>query len=294
MKFGLTFMNLGECSYPLTAARIATLAEALGFDSLWVVEHVVLPDPRRPPSPLVPHTRILDPLVALTYLATQTSQILLGTGIIILPQRNPLVLAKQLASLDIISDGRLIFGLGVGYLEPEFRALGIPFANRGARVEEYLSAIQTIWNEEHPAYHGQYVSFADIQAQPQPQRRVPIVIGGESPAVYRRVIERANGWYGFGLDLDGAAHAIAELHKAAQRYSRPLALGELEISITPTGPLNRETVARFADLGVHRLILCPSARRQRDLPYEETNETAITEFVTRVGETLVRPKHRIF
>jgi hypothetical protein len=95
------------------------------------------------------------------------------------------------------------------------------------------------------------------------------------------------------LDLDGAAHAIAELHNAAQRYSRPLALGELEISITPAGPLNRETVARFADLGVHRLILCPSPRRQRDLPYEETSETAITEFVTRVGETLVRLEHRI-
>ena len=122
LKFGLFSMTTGPCSYPDGAARVARAAEAAGFESLWGGEHVVLPDPQAPPSPLGPGDRIVDPIVALTFLAAHTSRIRLGTGIIILPQRNPLVLAKELATLDVMSNGRLIFGVGVGYLEPEFRA----------------------------------------------------------------------------------------------------------------------------------------------------------------------------
>ena len=133
LKFGLFSMTTGPCSYPDGAARVARAAETAGFESLWGGEHVVLPDPQAPPSPLGPGDRIVDPIVALTFLAAHTSRIRLGTGIIILPQRNPLVLAKELATLDVMSNGRLIFGVGVGYLEPEFRALGAPFEERGAR-----------------------------------------------------------------------------------------------------------------------------------------------------------------
>src|SRR6266568_5011081 len=180
LTFGLFSLNSGACSYPATAARVAQAAEATGFDSLWAGEHVVLPDPRVPPSPLAPEERILDPIVTLTFLAAQTKRVLLGTGIIILPQRNPLVLAKELVSLDELSEGRLLFGLGVGYLEPEFRALGIPFADRGARSKEYLAAMRAIWREPKPAYHGQFVSFANVQAHPQGNIR--IVMGGRSSA----------------------------------------------------------------------------------------------------------------
>jgi probable F420-dependent oxidoreductase len=278
MKFGLHSINIGVCAYPATMTRLATAAEGAGFDSLWVAEHVVLPDPRTPPSPLEPETRLLDPVVALTYLAAQTTRILLATGILILPQRNPLILAKQLASLDALSGGRLIFGIGVGYLEPEFLALGIPFADRGARTEEYLAAIQAIWSQERPAYHGRFASFANVQAHPQPQRQVPIVMGGHTPAVYRRVVERAHGWYGYALDLAGVGRAIADLRGMRQRYPRPAALGELEISITPAGPVDREMAMRFADLGVHRLILT--------LPYD-TNEAAVYDFVMATGEALI-------
>src|SRR5947208_7839549 len=142
MKFGLFAMNMGVCSHPEVATRVAQAAEAAGFDSLWAGEHVVLPSPRTPASPMDPQDPILDPVVTLTFLAAQTRQILLGTGIIILPQRNPLVLAKELASLDVLSGGRLILGIGVGYLEPEFRALGIPFEDRGERADEYLAAMR--------------------------------------------------------------------------------------------------------------------------------------------------------
>src|SRR5215213_6646232 len=130
MRFGLFSINAGPCVDPQTTARIARVAEDAGFDSLWAPEHVVLPDPRVPPSPMEPDDPILDPVGALTFLAAHTSRVLLGTGIIILPQRNPLVLAKELASLDVLSGGRLLFGAGVGYLEPEFRALNVPFNDR--------------------------------------------------------------------------------------------------------------------------------------------------------------------
>src|SRR5262245_34149878 len=133
---GLFAANLYACAQPRVAARVARLAEDLGYDSLWVADHVVLPRPQVEPSPLPPHTPVLDPVVALTHLAARTERIRLGTGILILPQRNPLILAKQLASLDVISEGRLIFGVGVGYLEPELRALGVDPRERGARTDE--------------------------------------------------------------------------------------------------------------------------------------------------------------
>ena len=150
MKFGLFGVNMYACSYPETAIQVAQLAEAAGFESLWAGEHVVLPDPQTPPSPMAPRDRILDPIVALTFLAAQTSHVRLGTGVIILSQRNPLVLAKELASLDELSGGRLIFGVGVGYLEPEFRAIGIPFADRGARTDDYLAAMRASWTQPTP------------------------------------------------------------------------------------------------------------------------------------------------
>src|SRR5215472_821570 len=198
MKFGLFAVNMYACSYPETTIQVAQLAEAAGFESLWAGEHVVLPDPRVPPSPMAPRDRILDPVIALAYLAAHTSRVRLGTGIIILPQRNPLVLAKELASLDELSGGRLICGIGVGYLESEFRALGIPFTDRGVRADDYLAAMRAIWMQPHPAYQGRFASFAGVQAHPQ--RHIPVVVGGESPAAYRRVVQSAQRWYGFHLD----------------------------------------------------------------------------------------------
>src|SRR5829696_808831 len=168
LKVGLFNINNFVCSFPENLARVASAAEEAGFESVWTGEHVVLPDPQVPPSPVPPEGRMLDPAVALTWAAAHTTRLRLGTGIIILPQRNPLVLAKELASVDVLSGGRLIFGVGVGYLKPEFRALGIPFADRGRRTLEYLAAMRAIWSEDHPAYQGRHVSFADVQARPRP------------------------------------------------------------------------------------------------------------------------------
>src|SRR5262249_47099001 len=197
---GLSWSKAYACSRPATSVRIARLAEAAGFESLWAGEHVVLPDPRVPPSPMDPDGPILDPLVALSFLAGQTG-LRLGTGIVILPQRNPLVLAKQVASLDALCGGRLILGIGAGYLEPEMTAIGVPLAERGRRTDEYLAAMRSIWYDERPAYEGRFVSFAGVQAYPRPARTVPIVVGGHTPAAHRRAVEQGHGWDGVALAL---------------------------------------------------------------------------------------------
>ena len=256
MRFGLFGINFGACADPDVQRRVVLAAEEVGFESVWTGEHVVLPDPQVPPSPLPPQSPLLDPAVTLAVVATATTRLRLGTGIIILPQRNPLLLAKELASVDVVSGGRLIFGLGVGYLKPEFDALGIPFEHKGARAMEYLAAIIEAWTAEHPAYEGRFVAFRGIDAQPRPLQRPhpPIVIGGHTPAAYRRAVGHAHGWYGFSLDLAETAECLAGLRRALGETARPAALGQLEISITPRGPVDRSIVERFAELGVHRLI----------------------------------------
>lgn len=257
MKFGLFGINVGPCADAQVAMRVAQAAERAGLESVWTGEHVVLPDPQVPPSPVPAETPFLDPAVALAFIAAGTRRIRLGTGIIILPQRNPLVLAKELASLDVASRGRLIFGVGIGYLKPEFDALGIPFEHKGARTVDYLRAMLAVWTQARPAYDGRFVHFANIQSLPRPvqQPHPPIVFGGGTPEAFRRAVQHANGWYGFALDLERTTAALEGLRRAARDHARPAALGALEISITPAGKLDVETVQRFADLGVHRLIV---------------------------------------
>ena len=267
MKFGLFGINMGPCVDPAVARRVAQAAEEHGIESLWTGEHVVLPDPQVPPSPVAPETPFIDPAVALTFVAAATKTIRLGTGIIILPQRNPLVLAKELASVDVLSRGRLIFGVGIGYLKPEFDALGVPFSDKGARTVEYLEAMLALWTLSQPRYRGRFVSFEGIQAFPRPvqQPHPPIVFGGATPPAFRRAVTYASGWYGYALDLQGTARCVEGLQAAVRRYGRPPTLGELEISVTPSGKLDADTVKRFADIGVHRLIVFRRARTESDV-----------------------------
>jgi probable F420-dependent oxidoreductase len=267
MKFGLFGINFGPCADAQVALRVAQAAEQRGLESVWTGEHVVLPDPQVPPSPAPPEAPFLDPAVALAYVAAGTTTIRLGTGIIILPQRNPLVLAKELASVDVVSRGRLIFGLGIGYLKPEFAALGIPFSHKGARSIEYLEAMRAVWTQPKPRYHGRFVNFEGINAFPRPvqQPHPPVVIGGGSPEAFRRAVEHGNGWYGFAMDTEATARSIEGLKMAQRQYTRPAALGPLEVSVTPAGKLDADAGKRFADLGVHRLIVSRRAATEADM-----------------------------
>jgi probable F420-dependent oxidoreductase len=204
---------------------------------------------------------MLDPMVALAFIAAVTERVKIATGIVILPQRNPLVLAKQVASLDVLSRGRLLLGLGVGYLEPEFRAVGVPLEDRGQRSTEYLEAMQQLWSSPEPAYEGKYVAFSGIDAYPRPVQPTgpPIVIGGRSAAAYRRAVALGNGWYGWGLTVEATTEVLAGLVAAAASVDRPSSLGTLEITVTPPqgAEIDKATAARYADLGVDRLVVNP-------------------------------------
>jgi probable F420-dependent oxidoreductase len=260
MKFGLHSVNLHSCGYPDAAARFGRAAEAAGFESLWVADHVVLPDPPVPGRPMAPDMRLLEPIVALTFLAAHTSRILLATGVIILPQRQAVVLAKQLASLDVLSNGRLIFGLGVGWCEPEMRSVGVSFPERGRIADDYLAAMRAVWTKPKPSHQGPYVSFDGVQAMPRPvQSPIPIVVGGRTPPAYRRAVTQGHGWYGFGLDVEETRKSVDALREAGKKSRRPAELGTLEISVTPPGfdVPDRAALDAYAGAGVDRLILRP-------------------------------------
>jgi probable F420-dependent oxidoreductase len=164
MQLGVFGLNSMAVHSPDTTLALARQAEELGYDSVWAGEHVVLPSPRVQPAPMEPGDPILDPLIHLAFVAAATTTLRLGTGIIILPQRNPLVLAKQVASLDVLSKGRLILGIGAGYLEPEMSAIGVPMSERRGRTDEYIDAMRALWTEEAPSFKGQHANFAGIDA----------------------------------------------------------------------------------------------------------------------------------
>lgn len=280
MKLGIFGINTGPCAAPETAAKVARAAEEAGFESVWTGEHVVLPDPQAPPSPAPPEHPMLDPAVALAFLAGQTERLRLATGIIILPQRNPVVLAKELASLDVLSGGRLIAGVAAGYLKQEFDAIGTPFETRGARTDEFIDVLRALWTEEKPAFDGPTVQFGGIDAQPRPVQtpHPPIVIGGTSPPALRRAVARGNGWYGFLRDLDTTKADLAGLGAAGSAVERPAGLGALEITITPLPRIDLDGARRYQDLGVDRLALLPSSR----------NEESLLRWIDQTAETLVR------
>ena len=278
LKLALFGLHRGGSAEPDTLVRRARLAEEVGFESFWIGDHIALPsaevqggDPPAQPR--------LEAVVALAYMAALTSRVRLAIGVIVLPQRQPVLLAKQLSTIDVLSKGRLIVGIGVGYLEPELRALGASFADRGARTDEYLAAMRVLWDEPTPSFSGRFVSFADVIERPRPVQRPhpPIVIGGHSPAAYRRAIQTGNGWHGWDLDLEQTAQALAALRETATRYGRPPGLGKLEITITPRGTPDVDTARRYADLGVHRLAIQPPTMEG----------SAMDELITTVGGTLV-------
>lgn len=260
MKVGYFGLNMGPFCDPENMATLVRRLEDSGFESAWTGEHVVLADPQEAPSPVPPETPFLDTIAALSFAAAHSDRIKIGSGIILLPQRNPVVLAKELAGIDVLSGGRLLFGIGVGYVPREFETLGVPWEERGARMSEHIEVIRTLWTEERPSFEGRFTSFSGIQSHPHPVQKPhpPILVGGMSHAAHRRAVAQGNEWYGFFQDLDATAAALEGLEKAAAEVERPDHLGPLEISVTPPGPVDADTARRYEDLGVGRLILMRS------------------------------------
>ncbi|MEV4167034.1 TIGR03619 family F420-dependent LLM class oxidoreductase [Nonomuraea dietziae] len=274
IKFGLYGLHRGGNVNPETLARRARAAEAAGFESLWVGDHIALPGELGGEK-----DRRLEAVVALAHLAALTSRVRLGFGVLVLPQRQPVLLAKQLSSIDVLSNGRLIIGVGVGYIEPELEAMGVSLADRGARTDEHLAAMRELWKGGTPHFDGRFTSYEGVFQRPLPiqEPHPPVVIGGHSRPAFRRAVQTANGWYGVYLDPDAAAEALSGLRAVAGDVERPDSLGELEITITPPGPIDLETAEKYAQLGVHRLAIQPSVM--------ESDE--IDEVIASVGEKMV-------
>src|SRR5262252_3368443 len=275
MKLALFGLHRGSSAEPDTLARRTRAAEEAGFESLWVGDHIALPfDAADPPT-----QPRLEAVIAVTQMAALTSRVRLAIGVIVLPQRQPVLLAKQLASIDVLSKGRLIVGVGVGYVEPELRALGASLVDRGVRTDEYMAAMRALWDEPTPSFHGRFVRFDGVVQRPRPVQRPhpPIVIGGHSLSALRRAVQAGNGWYGWDLDPTQTARALNDLRELGRRYRRPAELGELEITITPSGVPDLETALQYAKLGVHRLAIQPHTMEG----------SAIDDVITSVRETLV-------
>jgi probable F420-dependent oxidoreductase len=261
VRFGIVYANTGKAVSPDGATALASIAEENGFESLWTVEHVVVPADYRSPYPYSPSGRmpgaedspIPDPLIWLTWVAAATRTLRLATGILILPQRTPALLAKELATLDVLSGGRVILGVGVGWLEEEFKALGVPFEHRGARADEYIEALRVLWREDEATYHGRFVEFDRAKSYPKPAQSggIPIAVGGHTPAAARRAGRLGDEFFPGVGSLEQLEPLLSVMRTSAVEAGRdPDAIG-----ITIGGATDVDTVQRFADRGVTRVVV---------------------------------------
>jgi probable F420-dependent oxidoreductase len=267
VEFGLWGMNIGTCADPAAAVRVARAAEEAGLESLWTGEHVVLPSPQPAGFPMAPDLPWLDSIAGLTLIAAVTDRIRIASGTIEVPLHQAVRLAKALASVDVVSGGRLIAGLGLGYVDVEFDALGVDRTTRGLRMDEGLDAMQELWTGDDPTYAGETVSFSAIGFHPRPVQPggPPIVLGGGgTPRARQRIIERAHGWYLFGTTLAQTADSLAAITEEQEQVERPDHLGPLEITVTPAEVLDAAVVRAYEDLGVHRLVLMPAPDEPAD------------------------------
>jgi len=264
MKIGLFAAANARMTGGGMLKAVAFHAERLGIATLWVPEHVVLLDKYASKYPYSPdgqlpgtaNAPILDPFLALTCMAAVTSRIRLATGICLVPEHNPLVLAKVAATLDFLSGGRFILGTGIGWLEEEFQAIGVPWDHRGRRTREYVAAMRKLWGEEVSSFKGEFVSFESVRSNPKPTRGagLPIWFGGESAPALRRVASYGNGWCGFNLTPDEAAAKIKTIEELLKANGRKRS--DVELAVSPyTKPVKADDLKRYRDAGVEEVIL---------------------------------------
>ena len=262
---GLQALGIGGGSEWTVIDAVVAAAERAGFATLWAGEHIVMVDEGRSRYPYADDGRIavpadadwLDPFVALSFAAAATTTIELATGVLLLPEHNPLVVAKQAASLDKLSGERLTLGVGIGWSREEFDALGVPFERRAARTAEYVDAMRTLWRDDVASFHGEFADFEKVRVNPKPRnRRIPVVLGGNSDAALRRVAEWGDGWYGFNLadveEAAGCASLLRSLCRAARRDPQ-----DLRLSVALRDPVPAD-LARLADVGIDELVLVAS------------------------------------
>ncbi len=266
MRLGLHALGIGSGARRDVIDAVARGAEAAGFTTLWSGEHVVMVDRSDSHYPYSDDGRIavpaeadwLDPMIGLSFAAAVTTTIEIATGILLLPEHNPVLVAKQAATLDTLSAGRFTLGVGVGWSREEFDALGVPFARRAARTAEYVTAIRTLWRDDVASFSGEFVEFDSVRVNPKPHgdRRISIVVGGNSDAALRRVAEWGDGWYGFNVDGPAAvAEHVATIRAACEARGRDSS--ELRLAVALRAPQPSD-VDELTDLGVDELVLVAS------------------------------------
>ena len=255
MKLGVHLPHIGRKAGADAIRRAAIQAEELGFDDVWVSEHIIIPENR----PLPPTPNFWDPVLTLTWAAAATTRVRLGTSVLVLPLRHPLPLAKELATLQNLSNGRLILGAGVGWLEAEFDALGVPFRQRGRRTDEGIAMMRAVWTEDPVTFEAKWIpaTIKAMRAQPQPIQPIPIWIGGSSDAAIRRAL-RLDGWHGSRVSPDRAAALVKRL-----RAERPDP--EFVISVRVSANADnvgsmRDALAIYRDAGVQHVLVAPDDR----------------------------------
>jgi probable F420-dependent oxidoreductase len=266
MKFGIMYANAGPFTFPEMLTHLAQTAERVGVESMWTVEHVVIPVgyastyPYDPSGkiPVPDQVPIPDPLIALAYAAAVTKTLRLATGILILPQRHPLYVAKEVATLDVLSHGRVILGIGVGWLAEEFDALGIPFAERAERTAEMVRAIRSLWKDEAEPFAGTFYRWGKLESHPKPVQKpgVPIVVGGHTELAARRAARYGDGFFPGVANEEKLTWLLDIMRDECRKLGRDPSTIEVTSGRTTPDP---EVVKRLADLGVGRFLVPPPA-----------------------------------
>ena|SRR5208282_279203 len=265
MKLGLMFVNSGPFAQPQLFAHLAQAAERFGFESIWTVEHVVIPQDYKSPYPYSPSGKIpgaedvpiQDPLLPLAYAAAITTKLKLGTGVMILPQRHPLYVAKEVATLDVLSNGRAILGIGSGWLEEEFDALGLDFHQRGKRTDEAIQSLRALWGEGASSFHGKHFNFGPVKCFPKPVQKggVPIVVGGHSPAAAKRAGRYGDGFFPAIGEIDKLKELFAIVNSEAQKAGRD----PKHIELSCMGRAKVDSLKALQDIGIQRVVVPPPA-----------------------------------
>ncbi|MCB1693207.1 MAG: LLM class F420-dependent oxidoreductase [Pseudomonadales bacterium] len=260
MKIGLIPVNIGleQVEHMI---GIAQMAEGAGFESVWTFEHVIVPldyKSKYPYSPsgkmgAAPETNFIDPLIALTAIAANTKTIRLGTGVNILSQANPLYLAKQTASLDMVSGGRFMLGVGIGWLQEEFAAMGVPFEKRGARFDDYVEAMRKVWSGETVEHDSEFLSWHGFKSYPVPvQNPMPVIIGGIKGKIHQRIAKYGNGWYAPTTDPAELKQHLDLVRAECDKIGRDF--NEIEITCMWAGTGGKEAIEQWEQAGCHRLV----------------------------------------
>jgi probable F420-dependent oxidoreductase len=266
MRIGIFLPTFGAGQHPDFLRALAEAAEAVGAATLWAPEHVVLMDSYRSRYPYAEDGQLpldpsegglAEPFVVLSYLAAITTEVRLGTGICLVPQRNPVYTAKMVANLDVLSKGRVDFGVGIGWLAEEFAAVGTPFERRAQRSRAYLEIMRRLWTDPVAAHQSEFYTLPPVHMAPKPVQKPhpPIIFGGESAAALRRVADLGQGWFGWNLTPEMAAERL-EVLKAllAERGRR---IEDLSITVSPYTQPSRDLDAmkRYRDLGVQQVVM---------------------------------------